>query len=147
MPDPLEDLVADCLERDGAERAAAVAEACRRHPDLAAKLAARLAWLDSTGLAERARPAALPERLGDFRILSRLGGGGMGVVHLAEQVSLGRQVALKTIRPEQLWFPGSRERFEREVRTVALLKHPGIVPVYAVGEEAGVPFFAMEWIE
>ena len=62
-------------------------------------------------------------------------------------MSLGRRVALKTIRPEQLFFPSARERFEREVRTVALLRHPSIVPVYAVGDEAGVPYFAMEWIE
>src|SRR6185369_10666311 len=74
----------------------------------------------------------------------KLGEGGMGVVYLAEQCSLKRQVALKLVRPEQLYFPGARERFRREVEAVARLSHPGIVSVFTVGEEQGLPFFAME---
>ena len=85
--------------------------------------------------------------MGEFRLIAELGGGGMGVVYEAEQESLGRRVALKLIRPEQLWFGGSRARFRREIEAVARLSHPGIVPIYTVGEEAGVPFFAMELIE
>src|SRR6185436_19938609 len=57
---------------------------------------------------------------------------------------LGREVALKLIRPEQLFFPGARERFRREIETIARLQHPGIVPVHTVGEEKGIPYFAME---
>src|SRR5690606_32092732 len=91
-------------------------------------------------------PRPFPERLGDFRLLERLGGGGMGVVYRAEQVSLRREVALKLVRPDQLYFPGTRERFRREVAIVAGLSHPGIVPVYAFGEEDGLPFFAMEYV-
>jgi serine/threonine-protein kinase len=53
-------------------------------------------------------------------------------------------VALKLVRPEQLFFPGAREHFLREVAIIARLQHPGIVPVYTVGEEAGVPYCAME---
>jgi serine/threonine protein kinase len=82
----------------------------------------------------------------DFQLLRPLGGGGMGVVWLAVQLSLGREVALKVVRPDQLLFPGARERFRREVETVARLQHPGIVPVYAVGEDRGLPWFAMELV-
>lgn len=75
-----------------------------------------------------------------------LGSGGMGVVYLAEQSSLGRRVALKLIRPEQRYFPGVQERFAREANAIARLSHPGIVPVHAVGEESGVPYLAMELV-
>ncbi|MEZ5967114.1 MAG: protein kinase [Planctomycetota bacterium] len=85
-----------------------------------------------------------PDRLGDFRLLRRLGGGGMGVVYEAEQVQLGRRVALKVIRPEFLYFEGARERFRREVDAIAKLSHPAIVPVLAFGEHDAVPYFAME---
>ena len=91
-----------------------------------------------------ARDAPLPERIGGFRILSRLGSGGMGVVFLAEQEGLQRQVALKLVRPDLLHFPGARERFAREVEAIARLSHPGIVPVHAGGEDNGVPYYAME---
>ncbi|MBL8843481.1 MAG: serine/threonine protein kinase, partial [Planctomycetes bacterium] len=58
-----------------------------------------------------------------------------------------RDGALKLIRPELLYFPGSRERFRREVEVVARLQHPGIVPVYSVDDDGDVPHFAMEWID
>lgn len=90
---------------------------------------------------------AAPARLGDFRLGRRLGGGGMGVVYAAVQESLGREVALKVVRPDQLFVPGARERFRREVRLVARLSHPGIVPVYTVGEDESTPYFAMELVE
>lgn len=85
-----------------------------------------------------------PERLGEYRLRSRLGGGGMGVVYLAEQPSLGREVAIKVIHPAQLLFTGARERFRREVDAIARLQHPGIVPVHAVGEHEGAPYLVME---
>src|SRR5690606_18288686 len=85
-----------------------------------------------------------PERLDDFRLLRRLGGGGMGVVYEAEQMQFGRRVALKVIRPELLFFEGARERFQREVDAIAKLSHPAIVPVLASGEHDGVPYFVME---
>src|SRR5262249_18735844 len=54
--------------------------------------------------------------------------------------------ALKLIRPEHLFFAGARARFRREVEAAARCQHPGIVPVYAVGEAGGIPYFAMEWV-
>jgi serine/threonine protein kinase/formylglycine-generating enzyme required for sulfatase activity len=89
----------------------------------------------------------IPEQLGDFRLLHALGGGGMGVVYLARQESLDRHVAVKIVRPEQMYFPGALQRFRREVDAVSRLQHPGIVSIHSVGEEDGLPYFAMEHVE
>ena len=112
----------------------------------------RLSRLRRIGLLGEATPAlatpepAVPERLGDYELLEPLGRGGMGVVYRARQLSLDREVALKVIRPEQLLFPGVRERFQREVEIIARLQHEGIVQLYSFGEERGIPWFAMERI-
>lgn len=140
--DELSELVLQCLDRIERSGPGAVEEVCREHPEHAEALRLRMRTLVGTGLLEV--DAELPERLGDFRLLHRLGAGGMGVVFAAVQESLGREVALKVVRPDQLLFPDARERFRREVEVVARLQHPGIVPVYTVGEERGIPFFAME---
>ncbi|MFO0982982.1 MAG: serine/threonine-protein kinase [Planctomycetota bacterium] len=145
----LHSLVEQCLLRFEDEGEAAIDAACAAHPHLAGELRARLQALHELGLLQppvQQAAADIPEQLGDFRLLEKLGEGGMGVVYLAEQRSLKRQVALKLIRPEQLFFPKARERFRREVEAVARLSHPGIVPVYSVGEEANVPYFAMEYL-
>ena len=96
---------------------------------------------------EEAQPRDFPERLGEFRLVRRLGSGGMGVVYEAEQQSLGRHVALKVVRPELLYFEGARERFRREIEAVARLSHPAVVPVLASGEQDGVPWYAMELLQ
>jgi tetratricopeptide (TPR) repeat protein len=142
-------LVAECLERREREGDAAVEAVCAAHPGDAAAIRARLAVLAELGFlgGGDAPPPTFPERLGDFRLLRCLGGGGMGVVYLARQESLGREVALKLVRPEQLYFPDARERFQREAHAIARLQHPAIVPIYAFGEEHGVPYFAMERVD
>jgi serine/threonine protein kinase len=143
--DALEEALVECLERREREGEAGVEAVLAAHPEQRGELEARIRALRRAGLwpgGPTGEP--FPERLGEFRLLRRIGGGGMGVVYLAEQTSLGRRVALKLIRPEQLYFPGARERFRREVEAVARLSHPGIVPVHAVGEEQGIPYFAME---
>jgi serine/threonine protein kinase len=68
----------------------------------------------------------------------------MGVVFRARQTSLDREVALKLVRPELLYFRGSRGRFRREVEAIAQLQHSGIIAIHTVGEESGLPYFAME---
>jgi WD40 repeat protein/serine/threonine protein kinase len=95
----------------------------------------------------REPPGAHPEQLGDFRILREVGRGGMGVVYEAEQVSLGRHVALKVLPPELLSNARMRQRFEREARAAAKLHHSNIVPVFAVGVHGRTPFFAMQFIQ
>jgi serine/threonine protein kinase len=144
--DPLEELVAQCLEGESADNATALERACSAHPEHADELRRRVGALARLGIGETRSALDFPERLGEFVLLERLGGGGMGVVFRARQASLGREVALKVIRPEHLFFPRARERFRRETEAVARLQHAGIVPIYTVGEDKGVPYFAMELV-
>ncbi len=89
----------------------------------------------------------LPRQLGDFRIMREVGRGGMGIVYEAEQVSLGRRVALKVL-PSAAALDGKHlQRFKNEAQAAALLQHPHIVPVIAVGEDQGAHFFAMQFID
>jgi serine/threonine protein kinase/tetratricopeptide (TPR) repeat protein len=87
------------------------------------------------------------ERLGDFRILREIGHGGMGVVYEAEQVSLGRRVALKVLPQRLLLEARTKQRFEREAKAAARLHHTNIVPVFGVGEHEGLPYFVMQFIQ
>jgi serine/threonine protein kinase len=85
--------------------------------------------------------------LGDFRILREVGRGGMGVVYEAEQLSLGRRIALKVLPFALTLDPRQLQRFKNEARAAAQLHHAHIVPVYSVGCERGVHFYAMQYIE
>src|SRR3954465_15322743 len=85
--------------------------------------------------------------LGDFRVLRRLGEGGMGQVYLAEQVSLKRKVALKILRADLAANPTSLQRFKAEAEAVARATHANIVQVYACGEADGLPYIALEYVE
>ncbi len=110
------------------------------------RVESRLRSLRELGLLDGAPVTAMPERLGDFRLLERLGTGGMGVVYRARQVSVDREVALKVVRPEHLQMAGVRERFQREIASIARLQHEGIVRLYSFGEDQGIPWFAMELV-
>ena len=85
--------------------------------------------------------------LGEFRIIRELGRGGMGVVYEAEQTSLHRRVALKVLRFGVGADEEAMQRFRREAETVARLHHTNIVPIFAVGCERGVHYYAMQFIE
>lgn len=84
--------------------------------------------------------------LGEFRLLRRLGGGGMAEVWLAEQTSLRRQVAVKVMRPDIQADETCRKRFEQEAFATAGLNHPNIVQVYAIGESNGIRYIAQEYV-
>jgi serine/threonine protein kinase len=138
-------------------------ELLARHADLAEELAQFFEDQDALGgLAAPRRPgppAASPEgearaagpaemgQLGDFRIIREVGRGGMGVVYQAEQVSLGRRVALKVLPFAAALDSQQLQRFHNEARAAAGLHHSHIVPVYGVGCERGVHYYAMQFID
>jgi serine/threonine protein kinase len=82
-------------------------------------------------------------RLGNYRVLKVLGKGGMGIVYQAQDVQLGRWLALKMLLPQLATVPEANERFLREARAQAQIEHDHIVPIYQVGEHAGLPFLVM----
>jgi serine/threonine protein kinase/WD40 repeat protein/tetratricopeptide (TPR) repeat protein len=133
----------------------------REHPEHAGRLRSLAVALEAlgdlsanldaepSGVAARSRedgfsPGGL---LGDFHILREVGRGGMAVVYEAEQVSLNRRVALKVLPLAATMDPRQLERFRHEARAAGLLHHPHIVPVYGVGTERGIHYYAMQLIE
>lgn len=104
---------------------------------------------DLADVLRHVRPPAGPDelgRLGDYRLLQLVGRGGMGAVFAAEDVRLRRPVAVKVMLPAQAGRPGARERFLLEARAAAGVRSDHVVTIHFVGEEAGVPYFAMEYL-
>jgi WD40 repeat protein/serine/threonine protein kinase len=128
-----------------------------RHPDLADEIRELFPAMVNLEQAkedhqeaeqESAAPASPPlQQLGDFRIIREVGKGGMGIVYEAEQVSLGRHVALKVLPKNMLLDAKAKQRFEREAKAAAKLHHTNIVPVFGVGEQDGMPFYVMQFIQ
>jgi eukaryotic-like serine/threonine-protein kinase len=87
------------------------------------------------------------QTIADFHILRKLGQGGMGQVYLARQLSLKRDVALKILKSELASNPTALQRFRLEAEAVARISHPNIVQVFAVGEQKGLHYMALEYVE
>ena len=90
--------------------------------------------------------ASLPSHIGNFEVLRQLGSGGMATVYLGRDPELGRQVAIKVIR-EEIRDQEVLDRFLREARAAAALRHPNIITVYASGEHDHQPYMAMEFVD
>ena len=90
--------------------------------------------------------ADIPSRIGNFEVLSQISSGGMGSVYLGRDPELGRQVAIKVIR-EEVRDQEVLDRFFREARAAAALRHPNIITVYASGQHDHQPYMAMEFVD
>ncbi len=136
---------------------------CREYPQYAPEL--RRLWgtvlvTDTAGLASdevpgrsvddstsRWRRLELPAEFGDYRLIEEIGRGGMGVVFRAHQITLDREVAVKMILRGRLASESDFHRFIAEASATARLDHPGIVPIYEVGDIEGRPFFSMKLVD
>lgn len=138
-------------EDDPAARAeiAAHVESCEPCREQVAEMRAIVGDLSEAGrLSETQGPAPLPEEIGGYRILRRIGQGGMGVVYEAEQREPRRRVAVKVILGGRHISEVQRRLFQREVQTLARLNHPAIAAIYEAGRtDDGNHFFAMELVE
>jgi serine/threonine protein kinase len=154
----LEQAAQEFVERFRRGERPALSEYTRRCPDLATEireLFPALVMLEGVRPGETVpgpgrgpdSAAAPPRQLGDYRILREVGRGGMGIVYEAEHGALGRRVAIKVLPAPLLLDSRYLERFQREARAAAKLHHTNIVPVFGVGEQDGLHYYVMQFID
>ncbi len=164
LPQSLRPLLERTLTCGGAERISTIAEFLKQLGDCEKNLtdtgsahAGDSAAPTPTGTAESRTDhgmssSALPppslsdQQLGHYRLAERLGRGGMGDVYRAYEAALNRWVAVKVLPTELACFPDFVQRFRTEAAATASLAHPAIVPIYFIGEDRGVHFFAMQYV-
>jgi serine/threonine protein kinase/WD40 repeat protein len=159
--DPVSQLAEEFAERYRRGERPSISEYTDRYPELAERIKSlfpALVLMEQVGAddsdpscssADAAAPTTIGglKAVGDYRILREIGRGGMGVVYEAEQISLRRHVALKVL-PIQFTHDGQAlERFRREAQAAAKLHHSNIVPVFEVGHEGQIHFYAMQFIQ
>ncbi len=163
--DPLGPVVESFLERFRRGERPALTALMERHPELAGQIRDLIPALveleqlggsagsvilssgQRTGTRESGSESPSPERLGDYLLIRRIGGGGMGVVYEAEHESLKNRVALKVMQPRFRADPKYLRRFHAEARLAAGLHHTNIVSVFDYGEHDGVCYYAMQFIQ
>jgi eukaryotic-like serine/threonine-protein kinase len=134
----------------------ALSEYTDKYPDLAAEIRELFPAMvvieqfgqpTGAGAPGPAADSPMPEQLGEYRLLREVGRGGMGIVYEAVQEPLGRHVALKVLPFQSLATGTQLERFQREARAAANLHHTNIVSVFGVGEDHGIHYYAMQFIQ
>src|SRR5262245_58826722 len=149
-------IVGEVAERFRVGESVAVESVIRQHPQYAEQLrelfpaVAALAELDATQAHPSHRSDYQPDMggaIGDYQLVREIGRGGMGIVYEARQLSLNRRVALKVLPFAAALDPRALARFQQESLAAAQLDHPHIVPVYGVGVDRGVHYYAMRYIE
>jgi WD40 repeat protein/serine/threonine protein kinase len=157
--DPFGEIADEFVEAFRQGQRPSVEEFARRYPAHADEIREMLPALalmekaksgnDTSGQRRQTRAAVAPaplQQLGDYLILREVGRGGMGVVYEAQQLSLGRHVAIKVLPPHALLDARQLGRFQREARSAAKLHHTNIVPVFGVGEQDGLHYYVMQFI-
>lgn len=158
--DPLDVLADEFVARLRAGSCPSITEYVQRCPELEEdlrELLPAIALVERLGSKEHADCVQLrveeqlakrvTHRLGDYRIVREVGRGGMGIVYEAIQESLGRRVALKVLTAGAVHSPGRLKRFLREAQAAAKLHHTNIVPIFGVGEEDGLHYYVMQFID
>jgi serine/threonine protein kinase/WD40 repeat protein len=154
--DPFGQIADEFVEAFRQGKRPSVEEFAGRYPEHAAQIRDILPALvlmekakadDAPGQQRPAQATAPLQQLGDYQILREVGRGGMGVVYEAQQLSLGRHVAIKILPSHALLDPRHLGRFQREARAAARLHHTNIVPVFGVGEQDGLHYYVMQFIK
>ena len=155
--DPVDVLAAEFVERRRAGDRVSIDDYVARFPDHAEEIRELFpAVLAMERLQRRTQQDSRPrmskheiqvEQLGDYRVIGEIARGGMGIVYEAEQVTLGRRVAVKVLPKQALRDEKDIQRFEREAKTSAKLHHTNIVPVFGVGEQDGLHYIVMQFIQ
>ena len=135
-------LILEALDRPADERRAWLEESLSDRPEQLEQALVLLSRMQEAG-----HIGDDPARLGEFELIEELGRGGVGVVHRAHQSTLDREVAIKVLSPTAALDPRQVDRFGREARAAGKLNHPGIVPIYEVGEHGGINYLVMELVD
>jgi Tol biopolymer transport system component len=155
----LKQIFQSALERNPAERSAFLNQACAGDPILRSEVESLISSHDQAGDSIEAMAveaatemlandrAILGKQIGHYQVLSRIGRGGMGEVFLAQDKSLGRQVALKLLRSEFTRNEDRLRRFELEARAASALNHPNILTIHEIGQVGSLHFMATEYVE
>ena len=157
----IKEIYSDALECAEHERAALLAQACAGDDELRREVESLLGYQTPTTnlietpplhvvteiLAAEQAAALIGQQLGHYRLLERVGAGGMGEVYAAQDVRLGRRVALKLLPAHCMTELNRVRRFKQEARAASALNHPNILTIHEIGEQRGIHFMAMEFVE